>query len=293
MWARTVSSRPEALARWAAGSRREDNKLHSLSAGGPYTLTGEGSAEWLGRSMSFALRGWRERQSAGYLSPSQVIAHYDSIHWPQYPSCVDEDLAHRMCKWARTAGRQDNATADDLRDWASCLRAAIQIVEYALTRAKSIMGPRDESLIRSIEASVRTLSSSFSELHSAASGYIAHPDDKSTQTLSDAVLRMTGVVGMNPSYDQGAPTSTAYYTVQSNGCVLGATMPFVPEMGGLNRRVRMASECADVILSGQASPAAAQKALDDIRLLSDGTASIIRRTLWHLARSRKAPGLWR
>lgn len=237
----------------------------------------------------------KTKEVAGVAPPASVIGSYDELERPGVgPRYVDSLLHQRVVEWAVESQEIEAPRLPDggLRLSASpeqlgVLRQTVSLVEYSLNRVNILMGDRTEQTIRHVEEQISVMPSLFTALSGSFKSWVAYPSTETAAPVRKCLDDMTGMLGMGTTPQYGS-----LYNVDVGGCVLSGYLPFIGSMRKLaewTSRVR-----ASVYRRlGSTNVKEARALMSEL----DGWASIVRdevsRALWHTARSRKSPGLWR
>lgn len=287
----------------AAGAQELVSWQHDFSR--PDITPNDRGPMMLSRSLS-ATASWRRMSPTGSRTPvgGRVGSPLEDL-WA-VPSVRDAAAAEGALSAARTAAGYDAidvrcrgelptaagllfarpwALADrDAGETADRLTRAVTAVAAWLNRVKSVMGPRTADRVRAMESLTAAIPAIAGRAQAAAKSHMAYPSTATEAALEKARTDLgSALSGRTATDESGWPVEI----VEHDGCIYGPQFGAVPYLTQAGVHLRcMASYAVPQRDSGLSHMVFGS-------CWEDWVSTPVRRASWHLARSRKEPGLWR
>lgn len=218
----------------------------------------------------------------------RVLLRYDCLLPEGIPPRIAGPYAGRLREaLQRTSGDGwDHESVEALKD-------AMPVMAYSIGRVRSIMGPRDAAMIACVEDRARAVPSRFDVVGHAvmlcAARWSEGSQESVRRSLSD--LRESAALDAVAVQSGVAPVRLV---LRHGGCVMDGTLRFMEGLRALWRFVdKAAADVERTMLSPTPpAPSAVQSLTDLVRGYGLMASDETRHALWHLARSRRSPGLW-
>lgn len=177
---------------------------------------------------------------------------------------------------------------------------AIAVAVQALATVEAVMGPRDEAKIRALESAVSDIPRRYGRLRSSEGSYLAFPTDEAAALLRQEARE--ALRGLPRVEDRSSPAiigsglrirvdrTHSKAVLYHDGCWFSTLFPATESIA---KAVSVLQNCAHEAEATADDPGAQAARIDRSEAVPEDLAVEVNRALWHLARSRSGPNLWR
>lgn len=229
----------------------------------------------------------------GHVPEAHTVAVYDRLPVEGAPTRVlDPGLREALVSSRLGSYGDDSPISPEELDM---LQRLVPMTAYTLIRVKCIMGPRTEAVMRSLGDEIDRLPQLFDSVVHSGRVYLASPSSDTLAQFRSSMVDLALAPAMSMVVCVSDRKTSWPYTrwLQTMGCSFAMPTEFLRPLlnifnraSDLHKLLTKAEDPDSKLFPGDVSLLQG----DDIRREVDGW---VRKAAWHLARSRRSPGLWR